>query len=199
MLTPRFLDRSSDLFLLYVCLTQFLFFFFFSSLAERAITAVPVTALPYEAIVTSSAMPRFHQAETHNKIVSRSFWTLELTRRRNLTVSISFGCLAQERQSEVIGSVVKKSLCERFVFRNFFFLVSRTRHHSCAGHCFTIRSHCNFFRNATIPPGRIKQQKKTNQTATKQNQQRNTNQTHTENQTPEWKLSSLFLYNVQLK
>ena len=42
-------------------------FFFFSSLAERAITAVPVTALPYEAIVTSSAMPRFHQAESHNK------------------------------------------------------------------------------------------------------------------------------------
>ena len=41
--------------------------FFFSSLAERAITAVPVTALPYEAIVTASAMPRFHQAETHNK------------------------------------------------------------------------------------------------------------------------------------
>ena len=81
----------------------------------------------------------------------------------------------------------------------FFFLVSRTRHHSCAGHCFTIRSHCNFFRNATIPPGRIKQQKKTKRTATKQNQQRNTNQTQTENQTPEWKLSSLFLYNVQLK
>ena len=42
-------------------------FFFFSSLAERAITAVPVTALPYEAIVTSSAMPRFHQAETQQK------------------------------------------------------------------------------------------------------------------------------------
>ena len=83
--------------------------------------------------------------------------------------------------------------------KQFFFLVSRTRHHSCAGHCFTIRSHCNFFRNATIPPGRIKQQKKTKQTATKQNQQRNTNQTQTENQTPEWKLSSLFLYNVQLK
>ena len=81
----------------------------------------------------------------------------------------------------------------------FFFLVSRTRHHSCAGHCFTIRSHCNFFRNATIPPGRIRQQKKTKQTANKQNQQRNTNQTQTENQTPEWKLSSLFLYNVQLK
>ena len=81
----------------------------------------------------------------------------------------------------------------------FFFLVSRTRHHSCAGHCFTIRSHCNFFRNATIPPGRIKQQKKTKQTATKQNQQRNTNQTQTENQPPEWELSSLFLYNVQLK
>ena len=81
----------------------------------------------------------------------------------------------------------------------FFFLVSRTRHHSCAGHCFTIGSHCNFFRNATIPPGRIKQQKKTKQPATKQNQQRNTNQTQTENQTPEWKLSSLFLYNVQLK
>ena len=81
----------------------------------------------------------------------------------------------------------------------FFSLVSRTRHHSCAGHCFTIGSHCNFFRNATIPPGRIKQQKKTKQTATKQNQQRNTNQTQTENQTPEWKLSSLFLYNVQLK
>ena len=70
---------------------------------------------------------------------------------------------------------------------------------SCAGHCFTIRSHCNFFRNATIPPGRIKQQRKTKQTATKQNQQRNTNQTQTENQTPEWKLSSLFLYNIQLK
>ena len=81
----------------------------------------------------------------------------------------------------------------------FFFLVSRTRHHSCAGHCFTIRSHCNFFRNATIPPGRIKQQRKTKQTATKQNQQRNTNQTQTENQTPEWKLSSQFLYNIQLK
>ena len=81
----------------------------------------------------------------------------------------------------------------------FFFLVSRTRHHSCAGHCFTIRSHCNFFRNATIPPGRIKQQRKTKQTATKQNQQRNTNQTQTENQTPEWKLSSLLLYNIQLK
>ena len=81
----------------------------------------------------------------------------------------------------------------------FFFLVSRTRHHSCAGHCFTIRSHCNFFRNATIPPGRNKQQRKTKQTATKQNQQRNTNQTQTENQTPEWKLSSLFLYNIQLK
>ena len=81
----------------------------------------------------------------------------------------------------------------------FFFLVSRTRHHSCAGHCFTIRSHCNFFRNATIPPGRIKQQRKTKQTATKQNQQRNTNQTQTENQTPEWKLSSLILYNIQLK
>ena len=42
-------------------------FFFFSSLAERAITAVPVTALPLEAIVTSSAMPRFHQAESNNK------------------------------------------------------------------------------------------------------------------------------------
>ena len=41
--------------------------FFFSSLAERAITAVPVTALQKEAIVTSSAMPRFHQAETKNK------------------------------------------------------------------------------------------------------------------------------------
>ena len=38
--------------------------FFFSSLAERAITAVPVTALQKEAIVTSSAMPRIHQAET---------------------------------------------------------------------------------------------------------------------------------------
>ena len=82
---------------------------------------------------------------------------------------------------------------------DFFFLVSRTRHHSCAGHCFTIRSHCNFFRNATIPPGRIKQQRKTKQTATKQNQQRNTNQTQTENQTPEWKLGSLLLYNIQLK
>ena len=33
-----------------------------------------------------------------------------------MTVSISFGCLAQERQSEVIGSAVKSSLCERFVF-----------------------------------------------------------------------------------
>ena len=32
------------------------FFVFFSSLAERAITAVPVTALPLEAIVTSSAI-----------------------------------------------------------------------------------------------------------------------------------------------
>ena len=42
-------------------------FFFFFSLAERAITAVPVTALQKEAIVTSSAMPRFHQAETKNK------------------------------------------------------------------------------------------------------------------------------------
>ena len=42
-------------------------FFFFSSLAERAITAVPVTALPYEAFVTSSKMPRFHQAETHKR------------------------------------------------------------------------------------------------------------------------------------
>ena len=41
--------------------------FFFSSLAERAITAVPVTALLLEAIVTSSAMPRFHQAESNNK------------------------------------------------------------------------------------------------------------------------------------
>ena len=37
---------------------------FFSSLAERAITAVPVTALQKEAIETSSAMPRIHQAET---------------------------------------------------------------------------------------------------------------------------------------
>ena len=37
--------------------------YFFSSLAERAITAVPVTALQKEAIVTSSAMPRIHQAE----------------------------------------------------------------------------------------------------------------------------------------
>ena len=43
------------------------FFFFFFSLAERAITAVPVTALQKEAIVTSSAMPRFHHAETKNK------------------------------------------------------------------------------------------------------------------------------------
>ena len=43
------------------------FFFFSSSLAERAITAVPVTALPLEAIVTSSALPRFHQAESNNK------------------------------------------------------------------------------------------------------------------------------------
>ena len=41
--------------------------FFFSSSAERAITAVPVTALPNEAFVTSSKMPRFHQAETPNK------------------------------------------------------------------------------------------------------------------------------------
>ena len=50
----------------------------------------------------------------------------------------------------------------------FFFLVSRTRHHSCAGHCSTIRSHCNFIRNATIPPGRNTQQKNTKPTATKQ-------------------------------
>ena len=41
-----------------------LHYFFFSSLAERAITAVPVTALQKEAIETSSAMPRIHQAET---------------------------------------------------------------------------------------------------------------------------------------
>ena len=74
----------------------------------------------------------------------------------------------------------------------FFFLVSRTRHHSCAGHCSTIRSHCNFIRNATIPPGRNTQQKNTKPT-------RNTNHTQTENQAPEWKQSSLFLYNVQLK
>ena len=50
----------------------------------------------------------------------------------------------------------------------FFFLVSRTRHHSCAGHCSTIRSHCNFIRNATIPPGRNTHQKNTKPTATKQ-------------------------------
>ena len=49
------------------CLAWALIFFFFYSLAERAITAVPVTALQKEAIVTSSAMPRFHQAETKNK------------------------------------------------------------------------------------------------------------------------------------
>ena len=53
-------------------------------------------------------------------------------------------------------------------FDIFFFLVSRTRHHSCAGHCSTIRSHCNFIRNATIPPGRNTQQKNTKPTATKQ-------------------------------
>ena len=41
----------------------------------------------------------------------------------------------------------------------FFFLVSRTRHHSCAGHCFTKRSYCNFIRNATNPPGRNKTNK----------------------------------------
>ena len=70
----------------------------------------------------------------------------------------------------------------------FFFLVSRTRHHSCAGHCSTIRSLCNFIQNATIPPGR-----------NTKNQQRNTNHTQTENQAPEWKQSSQFLYNVQLK
>ena len=73
----------------------------------------------------------------------------------------------------------------------FFFPVSRTRHHSCAGHCFTIRSHCNFFRNATIPPGRNNKKNK--------GRQHNTNQTQTKNQTPEWKKSSLFLYNIQLK
>ena len=50
----------------------------------------------------------------------------------------------------------------------FFFLVSRTRHHSCAGHCSTIRSLCNFIQNATIPPGRNTQQKNTKPTATKQ-------------------------------
>ena len=101
------------------------------------------------------------------------------------------------RQKKVC-TVSRGRLCLMYVMF-FFFSVSRTRHHSCAGHCFTIRSHCNFFRNATIPPGRIKQQRETKQTATKQDQQRNTNQTQTENQTPEWKLSSLFLYNVQRK
>ena len=50
----------------------------------------------------------------------------------------------------------------------FFFLVSRTRHHSCAGHCSTKRSLCNFIQNATIPPGRNTQQKNTKPTATKQ-------------------------------
>ena len=81
----------------------------------------------------------------------------------------------------------------------FFFLVSRTRHHSCAGHCFTKRSYCNFIRNATIPPGRNKKQRETTQKATKQNKQHKTNQTQTTNQTPEWKQSSLCLYNIQLK
>ena len=81
----------------------------------------------------------------------------------------------------------------------FFLLVSRTRHHSCAGHCFTKRSYCNFIRNATIPPGRNKKQRETTQKATKQNKQHNTNQTQTTNQTPEWKQSSLCLYNIQLK
>ena len=53
--------------------------------------------------------------------VSRSFWTLELTRRRNLTVSISFGCLAQERQSEVTGSAVKKACAKGLFSGNFCF------------------------------------------------------------------------------
>ena len=92
-----------------------------------------------------------------------------------------------------------KRPCTGLLLFTFFFLVSRTRHHSCAGHCFTKRSYCNFIRNATIPPGRNKKQRKTKQKATKQNKQHNTNQTQTKNQTPEWKQSSLFLYNIQLK
>ena len=45
----------------------------------------------------------------------------------------------------------------------FFFLVSRTRHHSCAGHCSTIRSHCNFIRNATIPQAETHNKRTQNQ------------------------------------
>ena len=57
----------------------------------------------------------------------------------------------------------------------FFSLVSRTRHHSCAGHCSTKRSLCNFIQNATIPPGRNTQQKNTKPTATKQKTKQKTN------------------------
>ena len=73
--------------------------------------------------------------------VSRSFETLELTRRRNLTVSFyvsMFGSrndtedsVVQERQSGVTGSVVKKSSCERFVCwkdgSNWFLVFRDTR------------------------------------------------------------------------
>ena len=40
-------------------------FFFFPSLAERAITAVPVTALPLEAIVTSSDVKKKWEDKKH--------------------------------------------------------------------------------------------------------------------------------------
>ena len=72
-----------------------------------------VTKVSYGRAVTGTAVMARSANEEKKKKKKR---TLELTRRRNLTVSISFGCLAQERQSEVIGSAVKKSLCERFVF-----------------------------------------------------------------------------------
>ena len=85
-------------------------------------------------------------------------------------LAIFFFCCIAERAIKPCRSSRSKLRGEFGIPRHFFFfsLVSRTRHHSCAGHCSTKRSLCNFIQNATIPPGRNTQQKNTKPTATKQ-------------------------------
>ena len=50
----------------------------------------------------------------------------------------------EEKKKKEVVMTVGLHLCalEMTDQQFFFFLVSRTRHHSCAGHCSTIRSHC---------------------------------------------------------
>ena len=122
----------------------------------------------------------------------RNFGLIRLVKQvmacpRDFTVQLTEGrlpILPKQHRAKKKGFRIVGNRCSQMSFASSFSSLAE-RPSQLAGHCFTIRSHCNFFRNARFHQAESNNKRK----QTKQQPRAG----------PEWKLSSLFLYNVQLK